>query len=191
MDKSSIAATKSATFNGATINFNGTMHADGYSTAFFRGSDAAAELVFSNGTVLNAIGDAALYSKTTNIEDGICFNCRWQALIYRWRLERSAVQCIRITKLLTINFGRFTTKGTGTLVLGNKTSGGTTIVSGSTVINSKFENHTALTVSGASAVLELDAANIKKGTTGLFASEQGKVTLSGGTLSLTNLSTRL
>ena len=190
MDKSSIAATKSATFNGATINFNGTMHADGYSTAFFRGSDAAAELAISNGTVLNAIGDAALYSKTTNIEDGIASIADGKHLFIDGDWTGAAVANAKNHEAANINLGKFTTKGTGTLVLGNKTSGGTTIVSGSTVINSKFENHTALTVSG-DGILELDAANIKKGTTGLFASEHGKVTLSGGTLSLTNLSTTL
>ena len=191
MDKSSIAATKSATFNGATINFNGTMHADGYSTAFFRGSDAAAELVVSNGTVLNAIGDAALYSKTTTIKDGIASIADGKHLFIDGDWTGAAVANAKNHEDAKINLGKFTTKGTGTLVLGNKTSGGTTIVSGTTVINSKLENHTALTVSGASAVLELDAANIKKGTTGLFASEKGMVTLSGGKLSLTNLSTTL
>ena len=191
MDKSSIAATKSATFNGATINFNGTMHADGYSTAFFRGSDAAAELAISNGTVLNAIGDAALYSKTTNIEDGIASIADGKHLFIDGDWEGPEVAKAKKHEDAKINLGKFTTKGTGTLVLGNKTSGGTTTVSGTTVINTKLENHTALTVSGASAVLELDAANIKKGTTGLFASEHGKVTLSGGTLSLTNLTETL
>ena len=190
MDKSSIAATKSATFNGATINFNGTMHADGYSTAFFRGSDAAAELVVSNGTVLNAIGDAALYSKTTNIEDGIASIADGKHLFIDGDWEGVKVSNAKNHEAANINLGKFTTKGTGTLVLGNKTSGGTTIVSGSTVINSKLENHTALTVSGASAVLELDAKNIKADT-GLFASKSGTLTLSGGTLSLTNLSTTL
>ena len=190
MDKSSIAATKSATFNGATINFNGTMHADGYSTAFFRGSDAAAELVVSNGTVLNAIGDAALYSKTTNIEDGIASIADGKHLFIDGDWTGAAVANAKNHEAANINLGKFTTKGTGTLVLGNKTSGGTTIVSGSTVINSKLENHTALTVSG-DGILELDAANIKKGTTGLFASEKGMVTLSGGKLKLTNLSETL
>ena len=191
MDKSSIAATKSATFNGSTINFNGTMHADGYSTAFFRGSDAAAELVVSNGTVLNAIGDAALYSKTTTIKDGIASIADGKHLFIDGDWTGAAVANAKNHEDAKINLGKFTTKGTGTLVLGNKTSGGTTIVSGTTVINSKLENHTALTVSGAAAVLELDAANIKKGTTGLFASDKGMVTLSGGTLSLTNLTETL
>ncbi|MGN8852741.1 autotransporter domain-containing protein [Anaerobiospirillum succiniciproducens] len=190
MDKSSIAATKSATFNGSTINFNGTMHADGYSTAFFRGSDAAAELVVSSGTVLNAIGDAALYSKNTEIKDGVASIADGKHLFIDgdWAGGHSGDATKHEAAKITLE--KFTTKGTGTLVLGNKTSGGTTIVSGTTVINSKLENHTALTVSG-DGILELDAANIKKGTTGLFASEKGMVTLSGGKLKLTNLSETL
>ncbi|WP_308498094.1 autotransporter outer membrane beta-barrel domain-containing protein [uncultured Anaerobiospirillum sp.] len=190
MDKSSIAATKSATLNGSTINFNGTMHADGYSTAFFRGSDATAKLVISNGTVLNAIGDGAIYSKKTEIKDGVASIADGKHLFIDgdWAGGHSGDATKHEAAEITLE--KFTTKGTGTLVLGNKTSGGTTTVSGTTVINSKLENHTALTVSG-DGILELDAANIKKGTTGLFASEQGKVTLSGGTLSLTNLTETL
>ena len=190
MDKSSIAATKSATFNGSTINFNGTMHKDGYSTAFFRGSADDAELVISGGTVLNAIGDAALYSKTTTIKDGIASIADGKHLFIDgdWAGGHSGDATKHEAAEITLE--KFTTKGTGTLVLGNATSGGTTTVSGTTVINTKLENHTALTVSG-DGVLELDAANIKAGKTGLFASEQGKVTLSGGTLSLTNLTETL
>ncbi|WP_317383816.1 hypothetical protein, partial [Anaerobiospirillum succiniciproducens] len=190
MDKSSIAATKSATFNGSTINFNGTMHADGYSTAFFRGSDGTAKLVVSDGTVLNAIGDGAIYSKNTEIKDGIASIADGKHLFIDGDWAGGHSGDATKHEDANIKLGKFTTKGTGTLVLGNKTSGGTTIVSGSTVINSKFENHTDLTVSG-DGILELDAANIKKGTTGLFASEKGMVTLSGGKLSLTNLSTTL
>ena len=190
MDKSSIAATVNAKFIGSTINFNGTMHADGYSTAFFRGSDATAKLVVSNGTVLNAIGDGAIYSKNTQIKDGIASISDGKHLFIDgdWAGGHSGDATKHEAAEITLE--KFTTKGTGTLVLGNKTSGGTTIVSGTTVINSKLENHTALTVSG-DGILELDAANIKKGTTGLFASEKGMVTLSGGKLSLTNLSSTL
>ena len=190
MDKSSIAATKSATFNGSTINFNGTMHTDGYSTAFFRGSDATAKLVVSDGTVLNAIGDGAIYSKKTEIKDGIASIADGKHLFIDgdWAGGHSGDATKHEAADITLE--KFTTKGTGTLVLGNKTSGGTTTVSGTTVINSKLENHTALTVSG-DGILELDAANIKAGKTGLFASEKGMVTLSGGTLSLTNLTETL
>ena len=166
------------------------MHADGYSTAFFRGSDATAKLVVSNGTVLNAIGDGAIYSKNTQIKDGIASISDGKHLFIDgdWAGGHSGDATKHEAAEITLE--KFTTKGTGTLVLGNKTSGGTTIVSGTTVINSKLENHTALTVSG-DGILELDAANIKKGTTGLFASEKGMVTLSGGKLSLTNLSSTL
>ena len=190
MDKSSIAATVNANFIGSTINFNGTMHADGYSTAFFRGSDATAKLVVSNGTVLNAIGDGAIYSKKTEIKDGVASIADGKHLFIDgdWAGGHSGDATKHEAADITLE--KFTTKGTGTLVLGNKTSGGTTTVSGTTVINSKLENHTALTVSG-DGILELDAANIKKGTTGLFASEKGMVTLSGGTLSLTNLTETL
>ena len=190
MDKSSIAATVNAKFIGSTINFNGTMHTDGYSTAFFRGSDATAKLVVSDGTALNAIGDGAIYSKKTEIKDGIASIADGKHLFIDgdWAGGHSGDATKHEAAEITLE--KFTTKGTGTLVLGNKTSGGTTIVSGTTVINSKLENHTALTVSG-DGILELDAANIKKGTTGLFASEKGMVTLSGGKLSLTNLSTTL
>ena len=190
MDKSSIAATVNAKFIGSTINFNGTMHTDGYSTAFFRGSDATAKLVVSDGTVLNAIGDGAIYSKNTEIKDGIASIADGKHLFIDGDWTGGHSGDATKHEDANINLGKFTTKGTGTLVLGNKTTGGATIVSGTTVINSKLENHTALTVSG-DGILELDAANIKKGTTGLFASEQGKVTLSGGTLSLTNLSSTL
>ncbi|WP_027940511.1 autotransporter domain-containing protein [Anaerobiospirillum succiniciproducens] len=190
MDKSSIAATVNAKFIGSTINFNGTMHTDGYSTAFFRGSDATAKLVVSDGTVLNAIGDGAIYSKNTEIKDGIASIADGKHLFIDGDWTGGHSGDATKHEDANINLGKFTTKGTGTLVLGNKTSGGTTTVSGSTVINSKLENHTALTVSG-DGILELDAANIKKGTTGLFASDKGKVTLSGGTLSLTNLTETL
>ena len=193
MDKSSIAATKSATLNGSTINFNGTMHEDGYSTAFIRVNlNDTGKVEVTNNTALNATaGHGAIYAKNIDIQSAVANIASDKVLIIDGDWTGAAVANAKNHEAAEIGIKDFTTKGTGTLVLGNKTSGGTTIVSGSTVINSKLENHTALTVSGASAVLELDAANIKKGTTGLFASDKGKVTLSGGTLSLTNLSSTL
>ena len=193
MDKSSIAATKSATLNGSTINFNGTMHEDGYSTAFIRVNlNDTGKVEVTNNTALNATaGHGAIYAKNIDIQSAVANIGSDKVLIMDGDWTGAAVANAKNHEAAEIGIKDFTTKGTGTLVLGNKTSGGATTVSGSTVINSKFENHTALTVSGASAVLELDAANIKKGNTGLFASDKGMVTLSGGTLSLTNLSSTL
>ena len=190
--QSNFGGSITAKLDGATVNFAGEWHEKGYATAFVRASRDNGKVVFSKNTLLNVTaGHGGAYAKNINIEGATATIADGKKFVVDgdWAGGNSGDEAVH--EDATIGIKDFTTKGTGTLVLGNKTSGGATTVSGSTVINSKLENHTALTVSGASAVLELDAANIKKGTTGLFASEQGKVTLSGGTLSLTNLSTTL
>ena len=191
--QSNFGGSITAKLDGATVNFAGEWHEKGYATAFVRAAkNDSGTVVFTNNTQLNVTaGHGGAYAKNINIEGATATIADGKKFVVDgdWAAGNSGDEAVH--EAAEIGIKDFTTKGTGTLVLGNKTSGGATTVSGTTVINTKLENHTALTVSGAAAVLELDAANIKKGTTGLFASEKGMVTLSGGKLKLTNLSETL
>ena len=190
--QSNFGGSITAKLDGATVNFAGEWHEKGYATAFVRAANNdSGTVVFTNNTQLNVTaGHGGAYAKKINIEGATATIADGKKFVVDgdWAGGNSGDEAVH--EDATIGIKDFTTKGTGTLVLGNKTSGGATTVSGTTVINTKLENHTALTVSG-DGILELDAANIKKGTTGLFASEKGMVTLSGGKLKLTNLSETL
>ena len=189
-DESNLVGKDSVTLEGATINFAGKKHKDGFSTANIVGLTASTgEVVLDSGTKLNVNGYGAVYSDKITVKDASAtINSGELFLDGMW--TDSANSGNNKHNKSAINIGALTVDGTGTLVLGNAASGGTTTISGSTVINSKLVNNTAVTVSGASAVLELEAANIKADT-GLFASKSGTLTISGGKLKLTNLSETL
>ncbi len=189
-DESNLVGKDSVTLEGATINFAGKKHKDGFSTANIVGLTASTgEVVLDSGTKLNVNGYGAVYSDKITVKDASAtINSGELFLDGMW--TDSANSGNNKHNQSAIDIGALTVDGTGTLVLGNAASGGTTTISGSTVIKSKLVNNTAVKVSGASAVLELDAKNIKADT-GLFVSKSGTLTISGGKLKLTNLSETL
>ena len=190
--QSNFGGSITAKLDGATVNFAGEWHEKGYATAFVRAAkNDSGTVVFTNNTQLNVTaGHGGAYAKNIDIQGATATIADGKKFVVDgdWAGGNSGDEAVH--EAAEIGIKDFTTKGTGTLVLGNKTSGGTTTVSGTTVINTKLENHTALTVSGASAVFELDAKNINADT-GLFASKSGTLTISGGKLKLTNLSETL
>ena len=192
-DESQLVSTTEVALNGATINFDGKMHEKGYSTAFIRGisGSTAGKVTVKGGTTLNANGtngNGAIYantidvqSATLNIGAGKKFT-----LDGDWTDATAAKAGEHNKATITLKDLTVNAEGNGTLIIGNATSGGAVNVTGNTVINGTIENHAAITVSGANAVLAVDEGMIKSGT-GIFKSASGTLTLSGGTLQLNGL----
>ena len=67
--ESQLVSTTAVNLNGATVNFAGQTHKDGYATTFIRGIDSTnGQVTLSNGTQLNVNGDAAIYAKAINVQ---------------------------------------------------------------------------------------------------------------------------
>ena len=186
-DQSNIVADNKVALDGATINFTGKfLETEKHATSFIRGAvDTTGTVALTKGTKLDAsAGHGAIFSDkidiqsaSANIGDGNTLT-----LDGDWKAKDKANVSNHNKSTITIK--DFTTNGTGSLILGNKTSGAAVTISGSTAINSKLESHAAVEVSGAAATLEVSSDKIANGK-GLFASASGTLTLSnGGTLKI-------
>ena len=181
--ESNLVGSEKVTLKGATINFAGNKHADGFSTANVVGKTATTgEVVVDGGTKLNANGFGAIYADKITIKDASA-NIAADKSLFLDGMWTAATAANKNTHNDTaVKLGKFTVDGDGTLEIGK----GTTTVEGHTTINSKLVNNSAVTVSGASAVLEINAADLKADK-GIFAGTASTLTVSGGALKLNGL----
>ena len=192
-DESQLVSTTEVALNGATINFDGKMHEKVYSTAFIRGisGSTAGQVTLNGGTTLNATGtngNGAIYANTIGIQSATLNIGAGKQFILDgdWEDKTAAQADKHVASAITIKDFTVNGEGNGKLVIGNATKASTVTITGKTVINSELENNAEVTVSGADAVLAVDAANIESGK-GLFAGSTGTLTVSGGTLQLNGL----
>ncbi|MGN8852758.1 beta strand repeat-containing protein [Anaerobiospirillum succiniciproducens] len=192
-DESQLVSTTEVALNGATINFDGKMHEKGYSTAFIRGisGSTAGKVTVKGGTTLNATGtngNGAIYANTIDVQSATLNIGAGKKFILDgdWEDKTVAKADKHVASAITIKDFTVNASGDGKLVIGNATNASTVEITGKTVINSGLENNADVTVSGADAVLAVDAANIESGK-GLFAGSTGTLTVSGGTLQLNGL----
>ncbi len=198
---SNLQATDSITLSGSTVNFNGSLYQDKAgdtvkdtyaSTLLIAGNNTiSGTITLENSTVLNASnGFGGLYADTIAINSASATIGKDKQLILdgKWSGDKAAHDAKNNAhSAATINIKNFTTSGDGTLVVGHAKTTGTTTISGSVVINSNLENHSAITVSGNAGYLEVDAGMLAKDA-GIFKGESGSLTVSGGTLSINGYS---
>ncbi len=189
--ESQLVSTTAVKLNGATVNFAGQTHKDGYATTFIRGIDGASEgkVTLSNGTQLNVNGDAAIYAKAIDVQSATATIAAGKKLTLDgdWTDAKQDNAGKHKTSTLTIKDFTVNAEGNGKLVIGNATNASTVTITGKTAINSELENNAEVTVSGADAVLAVNASAIENGK-GIFSGSTSKLTLANGaTLQLNGL----
>ena len=190
--ESQLVSTTAVKLNGATVNFAGQTHKDGYATTFIRGIDGASEgkVTLSNSTQLNVNGDAAIYAKAIDVQSATATIAAGKKLTLDGDWTDAKQTNAGSHKKSTITVKDFTVNAEGNggkLVIGNAKAASTVTITGKTVINSELENNAEVTVSGADAVLAVNASAIEKGK-GIFSGSTTKLTLAnGGTLQLNGL----
>ncbi|MDY2799530.1 MAG: autotransporter outer membrane beta-barrel domain-containing protein, partial [Anaerobiospirillum succiniciproducens] len=186
-DQSNIVADNKVALDGATINFTGKfLETEKHATSFIRGAvDTTGTVALTKGTKLDAsAGHGAIFSDKIDIQSASANIGDGNTLTLDGDWKAKDKDNVSNHNKSTITIKNFTTNGTGSLILGNKTSGADVTISGSTAINSKLESHAAVEVSGAAATLEVSSDKIANDK-GLFASASGTLTLSnGGTLKI-------
>ena len=189
--ESQLVSTTAVKLNGATVNFAGQTHKDGYATTFIRGIDGASEgkVTLSNSTQLNVNGDAAIYAKAIDVQSATATIAAGKKLTLDGDWTDAKQTNAGSHKKTTITVKNFTVnaEGNGKLVIGNAKNASTVTITGKTVINSELENNAEVTVSGADAVLAVNASAIENGK-GIFSGSTSKLTLANGaTLQLNGL----
>ena len=190
--ESQLVSTTAVNLNGATVNFAGQTHKDGYATTFIRGIDGKSDgkVTLSNGTQLNVNGDAAIYAKAIDVQSATATIAAGKTLTLDgdWTDAKQDNAGKHKTSTLTIKDFTVNAEGNGgKFVIGNATNASTVTITGNTVINSELENNAEVTVSGADAVLAVNASAIENGK-GIFSGSTSKLTLANGaTLQLNGL----
>ena len=188
--ESQLVSTTAVNLNGATVNFAGQTHKDGYATTFIRGIDSTnGQVTLSNSTQLNVNGDAAIYAKAIDVQSATATIAAGKKLTLDgdWTDAKQDNAGKHKTSTLTIKDFTVNAEGNGKLVIGNATNASTVTITGKTVINSELENNAEVTVSGADAVLAVNASAIENGK-GIFSGSTSKLTLANGaTLQLNGL----
>ena len=189
--ESQLVSTTAVKLNGATVNFAGQTHKDGYATTFIRGIDGASEgkVTLSNGTQLNVNGDSAIYAKAIDVQSATATIAAGKKLTLDgdWTDAKQINAGNHKTTTITVKNFTVNAEGNGKLVIGNAKNASTVTITGKTVINSELENNAEVTVSGADAVLAVNASAIENGK-GIFSGSTSKLTLANGaTLQLNGL----
>ena len=190
--ESQLVSTTAVKLNGATVNFAGQTHKDGYATTFIRGIDGASEskVTLSNSTQLNVNGDAAIYAKAIDVQSATATIAAGKKLTLDgdWTDDKQTNAGSHKKSTITVKDFTVNAEGNGgKLVIGNAKAASTVTITGKTVINSELENNAEVTVSGADAVLAVNASAIENGK-GIFAGASSKLTLANGaTLHLNGL----
>ena len=189
--ESQLVSTTAVKLNGATVNFAGQTHKDGYATTFIRGIDSTnGQVTLSNGTQLNVNGDAAIYAKAINVQSATANIAAGKKLTLDGDWTDAKQDNAGSHKKSTITVKDLTVNAEGNggkLVIGNATNASTVEITGKTVINSELVNNAEVTVSGADAVLAVNASAIENGK-GIFSGSTSKLTLANGaTLQLNGL----
>ena len=189
--ESQLVSTTAVKLNGATVNFAGQTHKDGYATTFIRGIDSTnGQVTLSNSTQLNVNGDAAIYAKAIDVQSATATIAAGKKLTLDGDWTDAKQSNAGSHKKSSITVKDFTVNAEGNggkLVIGNATNASTVEITGKTVINSGLENNAEVTVSGADAVLAVNASAIEKGK-GIFSGSTSQLTLANGaTLQLNGL----
>ena len=189
--ESQLVSTTAVKLNGATVNFAGQTHKDGYATTFIRGIDSTnGQVTLSNSTQLNVNGDAAIYAKAIDVQSATATIAAGKKLTLDGDWTDAKQSNAGSHKKSSITVKDFTVNAEGNggkLVIGNATNASTVEITGKTVINSGHENNAEVTVSGADAVLAVNASAIEKGK-GIFSGSTSQLTLANGaTLQLNGL----